>query len=129
MNITVKNGNKEIDIFCQYGDCRDGYNHFCHLEALEDKISVRYKAHYINRTWEAYLFQSVIHQALLGYVEQLTGERNLFRLLSFERKTCKGAGAEARRQAKAEARAKARALYNDLIRQADGMYFHEMRAA
>lgn len=129
MNITVKNGNKEIDIFCQYGDCRDGFNHFCQLEASEDKISVRYKAHYINHTWEVYRFQTVIHQALLGYVEQLTGEHNLFSLYSFERKTCKGAEAEARRQAKAEARANARALYNDLTRQTDGSYFHERRAA
>ena len=49
--------NEKICLEAHYEDCRDGFNHRGRVvgEGIEAKI------HYINRTWELYEFQSILH--------------------------------------------------------------------
>jgi len=49
-----------------FGDCRDGFNHFTTL--FKNGVErVEHKVHYINRTWECYTFET----CMLGAVNTL----------------------------------------------------------
>ena len=53
--------NDKIAIVAEYKNARDGFNHFATLYINGEPVQTT-KAHYINRTWEAYDFQSVMQQ-------------------------------------------------------------------
>lgn len=54
---------KHFEFDCEYRDARDGFNHFVRLY-MNDELIAEEKRHYINRTWEAYRYQS----AMIGAV-------------------------------------------------------------
>ena len=64
------NGNEEIDIATEFSRSRCGFNHTA--TAIINGEIVRAKCHYINRTWEVYTYQTVLHAlcakiAMLAY--------------------------------------------------------------
>jgi hypothetical protein len=78
-NPKEQDGSKEfkiddhISIVARYGDSRDGFNHFAtlYIDGVEMGTT---KAHYINRTWESYEYQSVM-QDLVNKNKSLTPEQ------------------------------------------------------
>lgn len=63
-NFNFGNGVKAT-IFCQSRRIRNGFAHDCAIPALK----VRATCHYLNRTWERFNFESVIHAALDKFVK------------------------------------------------------------
>jgi hypothetical protein len=52
----------------EYKSSRNGFSHFSRLFIEGQEIS-QAKAHYLNRTWEEYAFQSVMKQAVRNAIE------------------------------------------------------------
>ena len=63
-NFNFGNGVKAT-IFCQSRKTRNGFAHDCAIPALK----VRATCHYLNRTWECFAFESVIHVAFDKYLK------------------------------------------------------------
>ena len=63
-NFNFGNGVKAT-IFCQSRKTRNGFAHDCAIPA----IKVRATCHYLNRTWERFDFESVIHAAFDKFVK------------------------------------------------------------
>ena len=63
-NFNFGNGVKAT-IFCQSRRTRNGFAHDCAIPA----IKVRATCHYLNRTWERFDFESVIHAAFDKFVK------------------------------------------------------------
>ena len=63
-NFNFGNGVKAT-IFCQSRKTRNGFAHDCSIPA----IKVRATCHYLNRTWERFDFESVIHAAFDKFVK------------------------------------------------------------
>lgn len=63
-NFNFGNGVKAT-IFCQSRKTRNGFAHDCAIPA----IKVRATCHYLNRTWECFDFESVIHEAFRKYLK------------------------------------------------------------
>ena len=63
--IKIKNfnfgGGVKATIFCQSRDTRNGFAHDCAIPALK----VRATMCYLNRTWERFTFETVIHKAFI----------------------------------------------------------------
>ena len=57
--IEKKIGENTYTFVCEFVDCRDGFSHVCELRKNYDRINWN-RVHYINRTWEAYRYQSVM---------------------------------------------------------------------
>ena len=55
--------NDRIEIECEQKKARDGFNHVAIL-LLDGNVADRARAHYINRTWESYEFQSVMEKLI-----------------------------------------------------------------
>lgn len=71
-NFNFGNGVKAT-IFCQSRKTRNGFAHDCAIPALK----VRATCHYLNRTWECFDFESVIHEAFRKYLKAaLPGKAN-----------------------------------------------------
>jgi hypothetical protein len=64
----VKEG---LDVIAKYEDAHDGFNHVAKLMLDGEEIASA-KAHYINRTWESYEFESVIDDLLNKAVKNKT---------------------------------------------------------
>lgn len=58
----------EVRSFYEYGNCRDGFNHFGYL-LINGELACKSKCHYINRTWESYDGQSVRKLACHNWME------------------------------------------------------------
>lgn len=54
-------------VFCRSRNTRNGFAHDCAIPAL----GIRSTRHYLNRTWESFDFESVIHDAFEKYVRQV----------------------------------------------------------
>ena len=71
-NFNFGNGVKAT-IFCQSRKTRNGFAHDCAIPALK----VRATCHYLNRTWEFFDFESVIHETFSKYLKAaLPGKAN-----------------------------------------------------
>ncbi len=66
--------NKNVSIVCNHEKTRSGFRH---TAAIMDNGAVRYKTKecYLNRTWESYEFQTVLHKAINGYFDKKTAAR------------------------------------------------------
>lgn len=62
-HVEIKIGNRSYSFHNRYGNCRDGFNHFTAVY-IDGTFRFESKCHYINRTWEAYEYQSVMEQAV-----------------------------------------------------------------
>ena len=66
--IIRSSGGHEYTFVCEYRNSRSGFSHLCDL--YEDGYPVaRYKAHYLNRTWETYRYQTVMIGAVNNLIE------------------------------------------------------------
>lgn len=63
-NFNFGNGVKAM-VYCQFRKTRNGFAHDCAIPALK----VRATVHYLNRTWERFDFESVIHTAFEKFVK------------------------------------------------------------
>ena len=63
-NFNFGNGVKAT-IFCQSRKTRNGFAHDCTIPALKVRATCRY----LNRTWECFDFESVIHEAFGKYLK------------------------------------------------------------
>lgn len=55
----------KADIYCRSRDTRNGFAHDCVVPALGIKAT----RHYLNRTWESFNHESVMHEAFDKYVK------------------------------------------------------------
>jgi hypothetical protein len=55
--------NDRITIVCEFKNTRNGFKHVAHL-FLGDAEVEETKVCYLNRTWESYAYQSVIHRLI-----------------------------------------------------------------
>lgn len=58
----------EVSSRYQFGDCRDGFNHFGYLY-IDGVMVSQSKCHYINRTWEVYAGQSARRAAAYNWMQ------------------------------------------------------------
>lgn len=71
-NFNFGNGVKAT-VYCQSRKTRNGFAHDCAIPTLK----VRATCHYLNRTWERFDFESVIHSAFEKYLNAaLPGKAN-----------------------------------------------------
>ena len=64
--ITISNPldtSKTIGFSCAFEKTRNGFRHLC--ESID---GVKAKCTYLNRTWEAYCFQSVLHSCAYNWI-------------------------------------------------------------
>lgn len=111
----VTNGtlNGGICVYARGWETRYAWGHEAAIR--EDRFSMREayaRVRYLNRTWESYPLQSVIHNAVAAFVTERLGVSPFKELSEHAKTPRKSAEAEARRLAKIEAVAKARAAYN-----------------
>jgi hypothetical protein len=64
--------NDRISIVCEFKNTRNGFKHVAHLFLCSQEIEEA-KICYLNRTWESYRYQTVIHK-LIKESENLTEE-------------------------------------------------------
>lgn len=57
----------------EYGNCRDGFNHFGYLY-INGVLASQSKCHYINRTWECYPGQSARQAACYEWMQARENE-------------------------------------------------------
>jgi len=71
--------NENITIEAEFKNSRNGFNHFATLYYNDQEIRI-VKTHYINRTYESFEFESVIHKLAENCKKELTEEeRNLIK--------------------------------------------------
>jgi hypothetical protein len=64
--------NDRISIICETKNTRDGFKHVAHLFLGSQEVDET-KVCYLNRTWESYRYQTVIHN-LIKNSNELTEE-------------------------------------------------------
>lgn len=52
-------------IYYESKNTRNGFKHIASI-SKDDGILITYTCHYINRTWERYTYESVLHKAING---------------------------------------------------------------
>ena len=109
----------EIDISAHGWETRYSWGHTAEVSANFHTIS-RAKFRYYNRTWEVYRFQSVIHQALHGYVHSVLGIDPCKPICKRDTAPMKSPAAETRRLARVAAHDFAATLYKRLTGFVDG---------
>jgi hypothetical protein len=90
MNVEVDGRSYEID--AHFEDCRDGFNHVAEITSDHGQTLLqRNKCHYINRTWEAWTFQTVIKGALYNMKHEVHSDivAKAKNLLGYKRETPK----------------------------------------
>lgn len=86
--IEKKIGDNTYTFQCEYVDSRDGFSHVCKLYKNDYTLLNSARRHYINRTWEAYTYQSVMLDCVrneMDYImqnaiDEYKKEHNLVRL-------------------------------------------------
>lgn len=109
----------EIDISAWGWETRYSWGHAAKVTVGYEKIATA-KRRYHNRTWEAYRFQSVLHDVICGYVHAVTGTDVSKPVSKRDATPMKNHAAEYRRLARLEARDFARSLYDNLCAIVDG---------
>lgn len=61
---TTTQQGKRINAICRSEDTRHGFRHLCELQTEDGYTIAAAKVCYLNRTWEVYCFQTVIHAAI-----------------------------------------------------------------
>jgi hypothetical protein len=56
--------NDRITIVCEFKNTRNGFKHAAHLFLGNNYECEKTKVCYLNRTWESYEYQTVIHQLI-----------------------------------------------------------------
>ena len=122
----VSNGRMMGEIWVRAEGWSTRYSWGHTAEVLVDfNVVVRCKYRYYNRTWESYRFQSVLHGALSGYVQYVTGIDPHKGICKRDQSPMKSPAAETRRLARVEAYNAARELYNNLCGVVDGTITEE----
>jgi len=76
----------KADMYCRSRGTRSGFAHDCVIPSLGIKAS----CHYLNRTWESFTFESVIHEAFEKYVKTTYGVKTMTKVFEREyEKLCK----------------------------------------
>lgn len=86
--IEKKIGDNTYTFVCDYVNCHDGFSHVCELRKNGYTLNCN-RVHYINRTWEAYRYKSVMLGCVrneLNYImdkakQEYKEEHNLSRLV------------------------------------------------
>lgn len=58
---------RTIELGAYSSDARNGFNHFAETA---DGRYIKAKCHYINRTWEAYTYQTVLHKLCEAWINE-----------------------------------------------------------
>jgi len=66
--------NKEFTVVCNYKNTRNGFKHTASITRNGYSVHET-KCCYLNRTWESYTYQSVLHKAIDGYFDEKTARR------------------------------------------------------
>ena len=65
---------KEFSVLCQYKKTRNGFKHTASI--WKDGLMIfKTKECYLNRTWESYEYQSVLHKAIRAYFKGPEAEK------------------------------------------------------
>lgn len=59
---TIKQYANDLYIVCEYQSSRCGFNHIAKIFYKGRLVDIE-KVHYINRTWEEYIYQTVLRRA------------------------------------------------------------------
>lgn len=110
-----------INVSAWYYETRHSWGHKAEVYGKDGVIATA-KIVYLNRTWESYRYQSVIHSALFNYVIAVTGINPIKGICKRDTKPMKSAAAEARRLERVAAHDFAVALYKNLKAEVDGVY-------
>ena len=71
-------GKGKVTIYCRYANTRSGFKHEAVAFADGEEIA-RAKCCYLNRTWESYTYQSVLHSVAEKIVKNANPKvRNIF---------------------------------------------------
>ena len=73
---TLGNG-ETATIYCRSVSTRNGFRHDA-VMLIPGEPRIAAKAHYLNRTWESYQFQSVLHELAEKFVKAKTGCKEIF---------------------------------------------------
>lgn len=114
----------EVDISAWYWETRYSWGHTAEVSVNYHTVS-RAKFRYYNRTWESYRYQSVIHSALCGYVQSVTGYNPNRGICKRDAAPMKSPAAESRRLDRVAAHDFAVTLYNRLTGIVDGTLTYE----
>jgi len=117
--IEMNYNGRDICIRAEYVDCRDGFSHTAEVWECGKDGRATARMHYLNRTWEAYPFQSVIHAALCNFVEGEYGISHIHHTRKSESKVYKSLDAACRRDDRFRPLWNARKELNDLCSLAD----------
>ncbi len=63
---TTTNKKEAFTVICRSERTRNGFRHLAEVQNKHGYTIAAAKCYYLNRTWERYTFESVIHKALDG---------------------------------------------------------------